>query len=104
VSNKLIIQNFKRLAENGSNISLRFPVIPGVNDNAENVTKTGKFAISQGVKRVCLLPYHRAGIEKYRSLDKTYRLEYLQSPSDEKMQMIKEKLITLGLDVRIGGG
>ncbi|MGA2308004.1 MAG: glycyl-radical enzyme activating protein [Candidatus Bathyarchaeia archaeon] len=104
VSNKLIIQNFKRLAENGSSISVRFPVIPGVNDNAENVTRTGEFALSLGVKQVCLLPYHRAGIEKYRSLDKTYRLEHLQSPSDEKMQMIKEKLITLGLDVRIGGG
>jgi pyruvate formate lyase activating enzyme len=104
VSNKLIIQNFKRLVENGSSISVRFPVIPGVNDNAENVTRTGEFALSHGVKRVCLLPYHRAGIEKYRSLDKTYRLKHLQSPSDEKMQMIKEKLITLGLDVRIGGG
>jgi pyruvate formate lyase activating enzyme len=104
VPNKLIFQNFKRLVENGSNISVRFPVIPGLNDNAENVTRTGEFALSYGVKQVCLLPYHRAGIEKYRSLDKTYRLEHLQSPSDEKMQMIREKLVTLGLDVRIGGG
>ncbi len=104
VSNKLIIQNFKRLAENGSNISVRFPIIPGVNDDAENVTRTGEFALSCGVRQVCLLPYHRAGIEKYRSLDKTCSLEDLQSPSDEKMQMIKEKLITLGSDVRIGGG
>jgi pyruvate formate lyase activating enzyme len=104
VPNKLIIQNFKRLAENGSNISVRFPVIPSVNDNAENVTRTGEFALSYGVKQVYLLPYHRGGIEKYRSMDKTCRLEDLQSPSDEKMQMIKEKLITLGLDVRIGGG
>jgi pyruvate formate lyase activating enzyme len=104
VSNKLIIQNFKKLAENGSNILVRFPVIPGINDNAENITQTGEFALSLGVKQVFLLPYHRAGIEKYRSLDKSYRLENLQSPSDEKMQMIKEKLITLGLDVKIGGG
>ena len=104
VSNRLIIQNFKRLAENGSIISVRFPVIPSVNDDSENITKTGEFALSYGVRQVCLLPYHRAGNEKYRSLGKTYRLEDLQSPSDEKMQMIKEKLITLGLDVRIGGG
>jgi len=104
VSNKLVIQNFKRLAENGSSISIRFPVIPGVNDNTENIIRTGEFALSHSVKQVCLLPYHRAGIEKYRSLDKTYRLKDIQSPSDEKMQMIKEKLITLGLDVRIGGG
>jgi pyruvate formate lyase activating enzyme len=104
VSNKLIIQNFKRLAKNGSSISVRFPVIPGINDDAENVTRTGEFALSQSVKQICLLPYHRAGIEKYRSLEKTYKLEDIQSPSDEKMQMIKEKLITLGLEVTIGGG
>jgi pyruvate formate lyase activating enzyme len=104
VSNRLIIQNFKRLAKNGSDISVRFPIIPGINDDAENVAKTGEFALSHGVRQVCLLPYHRAGIEKYRSLDKAYKLQNIQSPSDEKMQMIKEKLITLGLDVRIGGG
>jgi len=104
VSNKLINQNFERLAENGSILSVRFPVIPGINDDAENITKTGEFALSYGVRQVCLLPYHRAGIEKYRSLDKTYRLEDLRSPSDKKMQMIKEKLITMGLDVRTGGG
>jgi pyruvate formate lyase activating enzyme len=104
VSNKLIIQNFERLAENGSRISVRFPVIPGVNDDNENVVRTGGFALSHGVKHVCLLPYHRAGIEKYRSLDRTYRMEDVQSLSDEKMRQIKEKLITLGLEVKIGGG
>lgn len=104
VSNKLIIRNFKRLAEDGNSISVRFPVIPGINDGAKNVRKTAEFALSQGVKQVCLLPYHRAGIEKYRSLDRTYKLENLQSPSDRKLQLIKEKLITLGLDVKMGGG
>lgn len=104
VSNKLIIRNFKRLAEDGNSISVRFPVIPGINDNAKNVRKTAEFALSQGVKQVSLLPYHRAGIEKYRSLDRTYKLENLQSPSDRKLQLIKEKLITLGLDVKMGGG
>jgi pyruvate formate lyase activating enzyme len=104
VSNKLILRNFERLAENGSKISVRFPIIPGVNDDAENVTRMAEFALSHGVKQVCLLPYHRAGIEKYRSLNRAYRLEDLQSPSDKKMELIKEKLITVGLDVRIGGG
>ena len=103
-SNRLILENFERLAKNGSKISVRFPVIPGVNDDAKNVTKMGKFVLSHGVKQVCLLPYQRAGIEKYRSLDRAYELEGVQSPSDERMQQIKEKLIKLGLDVRIGGG
>jgi len=103
VSNRLIVQNFKILAKNGSSISVRFPVIPGVNDTAKNVARTGELLLSCGVKQVCLLPFHRAGIEKYRSLDKPCKLD-IRSPSDEKMQLIKEKLIKVGLDVRIGGG
>ena len=73
VSNKLILRNFERLAEDGSNISVRFPIIPGVNDDAENVNRIAEFMLSHGVKQVCLLPYHRAGIEKYRSLNKVTR-------------------------------
>jgi pyruvate formate lyase activating enzyme len=103
VSNRLVIRNFKRLAENGSSILVRFPIIPGINDNVENVTKTADLILSHAVKQVCLLPYHRAGTEKYRSLNKTYKLEDLQSPSDEELQLIKERLIALGLDVKIGG-
>jgi pyruvate formate lyase activating enzyme len=103
VSNRLITRNFKRLAENGSSILVRFPIIPGINDSVENVTKTADFMLSHAVKQVCLLPYHRAGIEKYRSLEKTYRLESLQSPSDKRLRLIKERLIALGLDVKIGG-
>jgi pyruvate formate lyase activating enzyme len=104
VSNKLIIRNFKRLVENGSSILVRFPIISGINDKTESVNKTADFILSHGVKQVCLLPYHRAGIEKYKSLDKTYKLKDIQSPSDQKLQLIKGKLIKLGLDVRIGGG
>jgi len=103
-SNKLILRNFERLADGGSSISIRLPIIPGVNDDTESVAKMAEFALSHGVKQMCLLPYHRAGIEKYRSLDRPYKLENLRSPSDKKMQQIKEKLITRGLDVRIGGG
>jgi pyruvate formate lyase activating enzyme len=104
VSNKLVIRNFKRLAENGSAILVRLPVIPGINDDEENLTRTANLAVSHGVTQVCLLPYHRAGIAKYRSLGRPYRLNDIRSPSNEKLQLIKEKLITLGLNVTIGGG
>jgi pyruvate formate lyase activating enzyme len=75
-----------------------------LNDNDENILRTAELALSHGVKRMCLLPYHRAGIEKYRSLDRHYTLENVQSPLDEKMRKMKDKLIKLGLDVKIGGG
>jgi pyruvate formate lyase activating enzyme len=104
VSNKLILENFQKLAENGNELLVRFPIIPGINDDEDNVTKTAGFALSHGIENISILPYHRAGTEKYKSLGKAYRMKKTLSPSDEKMKAIKEKLEVLGLRARIGGG
>jgi pyruvate formate lyase activating enzyme len=104
VSNKPILENFKRLAERGNNILVRFPVVPGINDNKTNVTKTAEFLVSCGTKEISLLPYHRAGIEKYSGLGKAYRLGETRCPSDQKLRQIKQELEGFGLRVKIGGG
>jgi len=102
VSNKLILGNLSSLAENGSEILIRFAVIPGVNDGEDNITKTAGFLVSHGIDQICLLPYHRAGIEKYRSLGRTYKMRRTRPPSDESLSLIKEKLETYGLRAKIG--
>jgi len=104
VSNKPILENFKRLAENGSDLFVRFPIVSGINDDENNVTKTSEFILSCGIKRICLLPYHRTGIEKYRSLGRDYKLRTTEAPSSQKLSSVKEQLEAFGLSVRIGGG
>ncbi len=104
VSNKLILENFKELAKNGSDLLVRLPIIPGINDSEDNVTKTAEFTLSYGIKNLSLLPYHRAGIEKYKNLDRVYRLRKTEAPSDRYLTSTKEKLEAFGLKVRIGGG
>jgi pyruvate formate lyase activating enzyme len=104
VSNKRILQNFRTLAENGSNLLVRFPVILRINDDENNIAKTAEFILVNGVEHVCLLPYHRAGIEKYRSLSRHYKLMKTPTASEEKLNSIKHQLEAFGLDVKIGGG
>jgi len=104
VSNRLILENFKKIAQSGSDILVRFPVVSGVNDGEDNVANTAEFILSHNIKRISLLPYHRAGIEKYKSLSRAYKLKGTQAPSDENLRLIKEKLEAFGLEVRIGGG
>jgi len=104
VSNKLILENLKRLAENGSNIQIRFPIIPEINDDKENVTETAEFAASCRIKNISLLPYHRAGIEKYQGLSRAYRLKKIRTPSNQDLNLIREELESFGLKVKIGGG
>jgi pyruvate formate lyase activating enzyme len=104
VSNKWILDNFRRLAECGSNLYVRFVVIPGINDDKANITETAEFVKTCGVKQVYLLPYHRAGTEKYKGLGRSYKLGTLRSPSDRRLKAIKGQFEKARLSVRVGGG
>jgi pyruvate formate lyase activating enzyme len=101
-SNKQILDNFKRLAKNGSNIIVRLPVIPNKNDDEDNLASVGKFVLSCNVNQIHLLPYHRSGIEKYRSLRRRYKLNETMTPSNKRMISIKKHLEAFGLDVKVG--
>jgi len=104
-SNKQILKNLKNLAESGSSIVISFPIIPGINDDDKNVTRTAKFISSlPNIQQVNLLPYHRAGIEKYKNLDKPYKLSKIQPPSNQRIKSVKERIETYGIRVGIGGG
>ena len=104
-SNERILKNLKKLAEGGSSIVVSFPIIPGINDDDKNVTRTAEFISSlPNIQQVNLLPYHKAGIEKYKNLDKPYKLGRIQPPSNQRINSVKEKMEASGIRVGIGGG
>ena len=104
-SNGRILENLKKLAENGNRIVISFPIIPGINDDEKNVTRIAQFIQPlPNIDRVNLLPYHRAGIEKYKNLGKPYKLDRIQPPSDQSIKSIKEKIESFGIRVGVGGG
>lgn len=103
VSNGLILSNLAELCAGHSKVEIRFPVIPGVNDNEDNVAAIAELASSLEVTGVHLLRYHNAGSEKYRSLDRTYTLTDLEPPSDEKMAGIRSAFESAGVKVLNGG-
>jgi pyruvate formate lyase activating enzyme len=55
------------------------------------------------VPPVSILPYHKAGADKYVRLNKTYALPQTQSPSDERMTEIAALLQDFGLGIKVGG-
>lgn len=102
--NDLILENLRWLAANHPAVIVRVPVIPGCNDDPESLEELGKFMASLGrVKELHLLPYHKAGSDKYRRLGRTYTLPELQAPTDEAMEQMKKHLEGFGLNVKIGG-
>jgi pyruvate formate lyase activating enzyme len=103
VFNTRILDNLQRLARLGHNITVRVPVIPGINDDLENLRLTGAFAADLGLSRLDLLPYHAAAMSKYERLHRVYRLPGLQTPSDERMAEIAHVFEGFGLHVHVGG-
>ncbi len=104
VGNELILENARRIAEYGANLTVRTPVIPGFNDTAEEIRRISKFAASlPGVKEHHLLPYHRLGSDKYRGLGREYSLSDIEPPTKEKMEYLLAAAEESGLKCQIGG-
>ncbi|MGD2148938.1 MAG: radical SAM protein, partial [Anaerolineae bacterium] len=104
VSNERILENLSALSEGGHRIVLRVPIIPGINDDDENLQEMGQFALQlPSLERVDLLPYHRIGRDKYRGLGKACTMPDTPPPSDGRMVEIAEALRRFDLPVRIGG-
>jgi pyruvate formate lyase activating enzyme len=104
VSNALILRNLRSLAERGYTLAVRVPIVPGVNDDEDAIRQIGAFAAAlPHLSGVSLLPYHRAGVEKYRRLHQAYKLPQTRPPSDERMSELVRTLQGFGLQVKIGG-
>jgi pyruvate formate lyase activating enzyme len=104
VSNALVIQNLRALAERGHPIVLRVPVIPGINDDEENMQLLGAFAADlPHLVQVDLLPYHHSATSKYERLERSYGLNQISPPTEESMAKIAGLMRGFGLSVKIGG-
>ncbi|MFD3158532.1 trans-4-hydroxy-L-proline dehydratase activase [Haloimpatiens sp. FM7330] len=103
VDNEIILNNLKKLSIIHNNIYVRIPIIPGINDDEDNLKRSAEFLGQLRIKKVNLLPYHKYGMDKYERLKKSYKLIDKEEPSDEIMSEISEYFVKSGLNVKIGG-
>jgi len=70
VENRLILENAAWIARSGKKITLRMPMIPGFNDNEQDVKGLLAFAkdLGLGTEDVALLKYNPLGEVKYNRL------------------------------------
>jgi len=101
VSNTDILSNLRQLSEVGSRILIRLPLIPGINDDGENLRQTGEFLASlPHVPPVELVPYHNMAEAKYAGLGRGYGMEEICPPTHEQMQAHIALLTGYGLQVK----
>jgi pyruvate formate lyase activating enzyme len=106
VSNKLILDNFQMLLESGKDIIVRIPVVPGYNDDPEHLARLRQFLTSSktaSLKKISLLPYHKIGSSKYSRFGIPFRMKFIEPPSKERMQELKEYFSETGVKIKIGG-
>jgi pyruvate formate lyase activating enzyme len=104
VSNDLILDNLKKIDALGIPVIIRIPIIPGLNDSYDNLSRTADFILKlNSVVRVDLLPYHRLGEPKYEMLGREYPLKGLRQPDREYMLKIVEIFKQFGVKADVIG-
>lgn len=103
VSNRMILHNLKMLLENGTNVKVRIPTIPGINASEENMNKVIEFLKGYEERvSIGLLPYHRLGTSKYEKLDRMYELDGIEPPPGKEMEHYRQMFIKSGFRTTIG--
>jgi pyruvate formate lyase activating enzyme len=103
MTNSAILRNARLAASLGIKMVIRVPVIPGFNDDLDQITAIGEFARGLGLSELHLLPYHKYGVAKYVALGRPYTLLDAQTPPSGQMDSFRQELQLLGLKVRVGG-
>ena len=72
-SARRVMANLQRLAEQGAQVVIRVPLVPGFNANEDAVRSIVDFAAGlPGVEQIHFLPYHTLGMNKYALLNQPY--------------------------------
>ena len=104
VSNQLILMNLKYLARSGACVTVRLPLIPGVNDDEKNLDLMGMFLrVLPEVESVHILPYHNYQENKYDRLNTEYLSKGTPLSTANELSRAKKRLESFNLNVEMGG-
>jgi pyruvate formate lyase activating enzyme len=103
VPNDSILANLEALAQRNKPVVVRFPIIPEINDDRENVRQMIALLSRLRLSRIHLLPYHQTGTEKYKRLGLGFRLEDVKAPPASLVATIAGEFERAGFKVKVGG-
>ena len=104
-SNREILDNLRWLLENGKKVRVRFPFAPGSTGGDErNVRALADFLRNLKSKPIIdIMPYHAAGVLKYKRLNRPYKSSELKPPSEKQIEDAVLLLRGFGLHVLVKG-
>jgi pyruvate formate lyase activating enzyme len=104
VSNKLIIDNLKKLLRDGKSINVRVPLIPGVSDTDRNLGHLAEL-LNPFINFLTIdfLPYNKFAESKYNRFNEKPKLGKLETQSDDELNKIKSEFEEKGFEVSLRG-
>jgi len=109
VSNRIILSNLGKLDETlvrrgRGRINIRMPLIPGINDDTENLEAVAELSASlKTLSGVNILPYHSTGEGKYRNLVMEYKMGNYLPPREDKIAEALDIFRRQGIEAVKGG-
>ena len=94
-----ILSNLESALQSNADVTVRIPLIPGVNDAEEKLHTMGKTLQGVGAKQVCVIPFHRLGSGKYKALGMAYEFAEIQPMPRAKLQEAAALLAQYGFAV-----
>ena len=89
----------RRLAALRKPVWVRFVLVPGLTDGAQEVAEIARFAAGLGnVERVEVLPFHQLGRFKWKELGLDYLLTDVESPTAEAAEHVCAQFRAVGLN------
>lgn len=97
-----VIDNLRHIAEAGTHIIARIPVIPGVNDSEEEIDAIiNLLAGIPQIHEVNLLPFHRTGADKYKRLGRTWDMGNTPNLKAEDLSPMRQRFVDAGFETKV---
>lgn len=99
-----ILENLRELDAIGADVTIRFPLIPGITDERDNIEALGTFVRSlERIRQVHVLPYHKTASDKYARLGRSYDHGGMRADLGTVVQDVESILRDSGLEIFADG-
>jgi pyruvate formate lyase activating enzyme len=104
VSNRQILDNLKLLDKLEKEVIIRYPLIPGMNDDEADLYRMFAFLDKLDHRyTVNILPYHKIGANKYQRFSLENKMADINEPTEEQIQKVQKHFEDAGFEVEVEG-
>lgn len=101
VRNEPILANLEWLLQNRYNVTIRLPLLKGLNDDDDNIREILRFLKPyqqcRNLKGVDILPYHKMGVHKYEQLGRPYLIDGDPKLTEDDIARIEAHFTSQGM-------